>query len=357
MTHDRNIREYTNKYAMYHSINFDTCSPYATPSATLQLKDASRLYVPAHLLTKSHKISSLYREDVYYLDVSHDVGHVLVHYLFTDTYQCLQSRGSSRNEKLIAEFTTSIHVYIAAREYGLSPLEELAKAEIMRLGDGFRIPEVFEIIQEAYPNPSTDDIWFCDYLKSRLNVLFINPKELIGWDLTAGAKLTTIGEILFRKLLELLQENIISSRNTAIEVLGIAYQDVSCADPGIESVADPAKLNGSTNDPILTTELNGDAEPTRSDSETKKSEDTTNKSDHEIARNGILNSVPKIESFGPETSKGDILMNEIEQDIKGMEDKKNGNDFWGLGLKKKKKKKATKGLVPEPLQEGVTVKI
>lgn len=373
----------------------------------LQLQDASRLYVPAHLLVKSPKLSSPDENGIYHLDMPHEVAHVVVHYLFTDTYQCLRPKGSSLNEKLIAEFLTSIRVYIVARDYKLPLLEELAQAEIIRLGSGFRIPLVFDLVQEAYPHPSLDDTWLRQYLKSRLSILLTDPKELLEWDPALEPKTTTISDILLKNILELLRDNIISSNKLTNGVpetsqAGIAQEDsvpvqnieqLKLAEPetveldtdkssvrnGVEvkttsnntdesyispvkndihagkNGIDPDKNGIDTNKIDSTLDKNG-VDLVNDDNDMGKSDNTTTKSDDELTRNGTHTPVSKSGSCEPESPKGDNVLNGLDQRVKTPEEKLEGKDFWGLSLKKKKKKKAAKGLIPEPLQEGVAVK-
>lgn len=384
-------------------------SPYAAPSAVLQLQDASRLYVPAHLLVKSPKLSSPDENGIYHLDMPHEVAHVVVHYLFTDTYQCLRPKGSSQNEKLIAEFLTSIRVYIVARDYKLPLLEELAQAEIIRLGSGFRIPLVFDLVQEAYPHPSLDDTWLRQYLKSRLSILFTDPKELLEWDPALEPKTTTISDILLKNILELLRDNIISSHKLTngtpeISQAGLIQEDsvpvktiepLKSAEPEPETIeldADRGSVkngvevkttsnninesftstvgndihtdkngidtdkNGIDTNKIDTTLDKNGVDLVNDDNDMGKSDNTATKSDDELTRNGTHTPVSKSGSCEPESPKGDNVLNGLDQRVKGAEEKLEGKDFWGLSLKKKKKKKAAKGLIPEPLQEGVAVK-
>ncbi|UKZ81687.1 hypothetical protein TrVFT333_009459 [Trichoderma virens FT-333] len=88
----------------------------------------------------------------------------------------------------------------------------------------------------------------------------------------------------------------------------------------------------------------------------RKSDSNTSKSDDEITRNGAHTPVSKSGSCEPETPKGDHVINGLDNGAKATEDTKDEKDFWGLSLKKKKKKKAVKGLTAESLQEGVAVK-
>ncbi|KAL7953340.1 hypothetical protein V8C34DRAFT_318257 [Trichoderma compactum] len=371
-----------------------------SPQCFLQLKDASRLYVPAHLLVKSPKLSSSDEDGIYHLDMPHEVAHVV----------CLRPKGSSLNEKLIAEFLTSIRVNVVARDYKLPLLEELAQAEITRLGSGFRIPLVFELVQEAYPYPSLDDTWLHQYLKSRLSILFTDPKELLEWDPAIGSKAATISDMLLKNILELYRINIISSHKLTngipetsqagltqedsvpvnIEPLKSVEPETVELDTDKGSMRNGVELKTSSNNPDgihtssvksdihtdkidIDTDKNGidtkridtildknDVDIVTDDNDMGKSDNTTTKSDDEITRNGMHTPVSKSGSGEQDSPKGDNVLDGLDQRVKATEEKKNEKDFWGLRLKKKKKKKkkkkAAKGLIPEPLQEGVAVK-
>ncbi|KAL6864651.1 hypothetical protein J3F83DRAFT_766676 [Trichoderma novae-zelandiae] len=359
-------------------------SPYAIPSVTLQLKDGSRLYVPAHLLAKSEKLPALDQDGVYQLGIPHDVAHVLVHYLFTENYQCLRPEGSSLNEKLAAEFVTSIHVYIAAREYKLPLLEELAKAEIAKLGNGLRIPLVFDLVQKAYPNPNMDDTWLRQYLKSRLSIFFTDPEELLEWDPIAEQKPTTISDMLLKNLLELLRENIISGHKSSNGILHQSHQATAQGESELAPNREALQLNepekardfvsdakdtyGPVNNEVEAENDNknvakhnvgldkGEPSTIKSDSDIIKSDTNTSKSDDEITRNGVQTSVPMGDSCEPGIVKVEHLSYGPDHVVKATEERKDEKDFWGLSLKKKKKKKTAKAFVPESLQEGLTVK-
>ncbi|KAL6877636.1 hypothetical protein HDV57DRAFT_500130 [Trichoderma longibrachiatum] len=359
-------------------------SPYATPSATLQLKDGSRLYVPAHLLARSEGLSSLNGDGEYHLDIPHDVAHVVVHYLYTDEYQCLRPKGSSMNERLAAEFETSIHVYIAARDYKLPLLEELAKAEITKLGSGLGIPLLFNLVKKAYPTPSMNDMWLRNYLKNRLKVLFTDPKELLEWDPIPEEKPTTISDILLKDLLELLRENFASGPKTSTERLHEYQEDPFRGQPvpatdkeqlGLNESEEAQALvaNGKVTPEPLKHEIDpendergaakrdvgltkGEVSIIRSDSDMVKSETNTSRSEDEITRNGVQTPVSKADSCEPEIVKVGQPTRGVDHVVKPTVENKDEKDFWGLSLKKKKKKKAAKPFVLESLQEGMTVK-
>lgn len=93
-------------------------------------------------------------------------GHVLVHYLYTGTYECLSPKGASYDERYTTEFATAIRVYTVARDYGLPELESLARAEVEKLGDRMHAMQVLDVLRNTFPSTSADDIWLQTYLKS-----------------------------------------------------------------------------------------------------------------------------------------------------------------------------------------------
>ncbi|KAH6879422.1 hypothetical protein B0T10DRAFT_496447 [Thelonectria olida] len=184
-------------------------SPYAAPSIKLHLKDGTTFTVPSPLLCKYPKLPSPpSSSQSLRLEITADVGHILIHYLFTDTYQGLKPRGSSRDEKLATEFTTSVRVYALAREYELPSLEELAKCEIERLGIGLSFPMVVDLVRSAYPDPSADDAWISCYLKSGLKSLLKNPPETPCSVIPSSERETiSVSALLFKHLVELVHED------------------------------------------------------------------------------------------------------------------------------------------------------
>ncbi|KAH8743265.1 hypothetical protein F5883DRAFT_593673 [Diaporthe sp. PMI_573] len=170
--------------------------------------DGTVFTVPSPLLYKCSKLLSLsHWGQTVRLDITGDIGHILVHYLFTDTYQCLKPKGSSPDDQLAAEFTTSVRVYILARNYESPNLEELAKCEIQRLGNGLRFPTIIDLVRVAYPDPSTDDAWFSSYLQSGLKSIFQKPSELVNCGIKAAqCKTLSVGELLFKNLRKLNEE-------------------------------------------------------------------------------------------------------------------------------------------------------
>ncbi|ORY54461.1 uncharacterized protein BCR38DRAFT_415278 [Pseudomassariella vexata] len=133
-----------------------------------------------------------------------EVGHVLVHHLFTETFQCLALEGSTHREQQVTELMTCIRVYTVAWDYKLSSLKDQAR---------------------IYPNPSKDDMWLGDYLKDRMKALFADREvEKSIESPHAGAK-STIAELVFHNALRLHEEKL-DRNNGLIDYGPVYYEDM-----------------------------------------------------------------------------------------------------------------------------------
>lgn len=157
------------------------------------------LRVPSSFLEKSSKLNDPSPwGDTITLDISEEVGHVLVHYLFTNNYQSLKPQGSTPDEKVDSELSTSIQVYAMARKYEMSKLEELAKTEIEKLGKELPFSAVLKVARNAYPNPLIDDAWFNSYVAAGLEPLLKDPVRLVDCVPKAESETLPIMDLLFK---------------------------------------------------------------------------------------------------------------------------------------------------------------
>lgn len=144
-----------------------------------------------------------------------DVGHILVHYLFTNTYQCLRPKGSTACEMQAAEFTNCVHAYSVAQTYNLPFLAERAETEMKRIGEVLPMFTVLTALLKAYPNPSTDDAFLSGYMKSRMKILFADLTAMRAISLTeAGSHTRSIAELLFTTMITLRLEEVKEEHNT-----------------------------------------------------------------------------------------------------------------------------------------------
>ncbi|KAK0756517.1 hypothetical protein N5P37_010670 [Trichoderma harzianum] len=204
-------------------------SPYMLITVPLQFADGRTLNIPPHLLSQSPKLEAMYQETrLKFPDVSDDVGHVIIHYLYTGTYQSLRPEGSELQKVLATEFSTSIRAYNAAETYELPNLAELAKAEIERLGEKLQVSLVFDILREVCPNPGTGDVWLSNFLKNRLKS-FLRGGVMKPLQSKTGIphKTVPISHILFKGMLELFREQEESRLEKIHDTFEVAAGDCS----------------------------------------------------------------------------------------------------------------------------------
>lgn len=150
-------------------------------------------------------------------EVPDDAGHVLVHYLYTGTWQILRQRHSQQQPTAFSDsnigvtksdFETSVHVYCAARAHGLSNLVELAKGQVQRLASHLTPLKVLLLASEACQLLAEDDLWFWGFLQRLLRLMFKNSKDIeeslflgcIGQD-------TVYSKLLMRSMFKLCCQN------------------------------------------------------------------------------------------------------------------------------------------------------
>ncbi|KKP05122.1 hypothetical protein THAR02_02781 [Trichoderma harzianum] len=237
-------------------------SPYMLITVPLQFADGRTLNIPPHLLSQSPKLEAMYQETrLKFPDVSDDVGHVIIHYLYTGTYQSLRPEYSELQKAIATEFSTSIRTYNAAETYELPNLAELAKAEIERLGEKLQVALVFDILREICPNPGAGDVWLSNFLKNRLKS-FLRGGAMKPLQSKTGIphKTVPISHILFKGMLELYREQEESRLEKIHDTFEVAAGDCSgfplplassysFAKPVVKSNMDIGELEGNISNP------------------------------------------------------------------------------------------------------------
>jgi hypothetical protein len=122
------------------------------------------LHIPRALLHQSAKLpsrdvatgccSSPFRE-FHLNDIAYDTGHVLIHFIATGNYQCLKPQGDTTAKRYASEFATALRAYVAAESLQLPSLRDLARREMIRLGDKLSLPSLIDIMEESSLSLST----------------------------------------------------------------------------------------------------------------------------------------------------------------------------------------------------------
>ncbi|KAF4469788.1 hypothetical protein FALBO_3313 [Fusarium albosuccineum] len=132
-------------------------SPYASETCSIYFQGPNALRIPRQLLSQSATLAAKVDSTggistVHIHDITYDAGHVIVHFLATETYQCLKPQGATADKKYLSEFTTAIRVYVASEALHLPSLRTLARGEIARVGDRLSLPAVIETMEVLGPS-------------------------------------------------------------------------------------------------------------------------------------------------------------------------------------------------------------
>lgn len=105
-------------------------------------------------------------------EVDEDIGHTLVHYLYTGTYQTLKMHNVSDEIERLTQYQRSVRLYYIARLHNLAGLQLLAQDHIESSRDGISIHDILRVAGEVYWKLPSDEDWFSIYLKKEMMVAF-----------------------------------------------------------------------------------------------------------------------------------------------------------------------------------------
>ncbi|GKT83950.1 hypothetical protein Ct61P_01800 [Colletotrichum tofieldiae] len=156
-------------------------SPYTSPICKIYFKNQQPFTIPRDLIRASvelDKICGSSNSSIHIKNMPDEAGHVLVHYLCTSTWQTLCKRHSLQHSKASTHLETSVHVYAAARAYGLPGLAELAKKNICQSADALPAQDVIALAADVCELLPEDDSWFLAFTQIRIESLFKGPSSL-----------------------------------------------------------------------------------------------------------------------------------------------------------------------------------
>ncbi|KAI1464044.1 uncharacterized protein F4812DRAFT_444327 [Daldinia caldariorum] len=218
-------------------------SPYAGPHTTLRCADGLPFSVPTSLVNKFFWLN-LPGLTHYFINVPSDCGHVIVHYLFTGTYQCLKPEGASQQDRDIAEFTTCARVYKIAGDYLLFGLRNLTRDEMERLARRLQVTQLLDVMKDVHPTIKDTDIWLRHFLKSLVERLIDNPWIPILYESSQRlGNNTSIASVLVGTSIELCRAKLLTSQQNPPTVA--SFHDYICGtqDRGTEHLEGMLGLN------------------------------------------------------------------------------------------------------------------
>jgi hypothetical protein len=129
--------------------------------------------------------------------VDEDTGHVLVHYLCTGTYQTLDNTDASTANNGRVEFKRAVLAYFTAMTYELHGLQQLAMENVEHWGKEMTTLDIFDLVDQEFPDFLDKTGWLNDYLKKKVKATF--EDECTSF--TKGAILDRIGNVELIKML------------------------------------------------------------------------------------------------------------------------------------------------------------
>jgi hypothetical protein len=142
-------------------------------------------------------------------DMDKSIGHPLVHYLYTGTYQTLDDLNCSLAEQIHSEFKRAVLAYATAKKYELHGLEELAKDKIEHFGADMNIHDVVETIKDEYSKLPGNSTWFLDFLKEKARAAFeVDHTVFTKVDFFGRIDDAALTKVLAKCVMELYEEKV-----------------------------------------------------------------------------------------------------------------------------------------------------
>ncbi|KAG5768839.1 hypothetical protein H9Q72_003741 [Fusarium xylarioides] len=123
-------------------MNFPEKSQYTGDVCHILFRSQGPLLIPRTILKKCPKLAGrldkkhIFSKPLDTVDIEEypfSVGHIIIHYLITDKYQCLKPEGETEDERNCSELATAFEAHAAAVDLELPCLQLLASSEMRRL--------------------------------------------------------------------------------------------------------------------------------------------------------------------------------------------------------------------------------
>ncbi|KAJ5303237.1 hypothetical protein N7476_010036 [Penicillium atrosanguineum] len=101
-------------------------------------------------------------------NVDEDVGHTVVHFLYTGGYETVSSPLDEGTSDLAREYKRSVLVYHASRTWGLSDLEILAKQKMQQLDEEIPVLEMLRVMRDVFSSLPAGETWLPGYIEGNL---------------------------------------------------------------------------------------------------------------------------------------------------------------------------------------------
>lgn len=143
-------------------------------------------------------------------EVAEDIGHTLVHFLYTGTYETINSPLDATVSLVEREYERSVMVYHASRVYEILDLEILARKYIEYFGEAISISGIQHSTKMIFSNLPEDEVWLPDYLKGVLQQSFASNNSRFDFDHMPGVfdDHDSFNSALMRSVIEILASHV-----------------------------------------------------------------------------------------------------------------------------------------------------
>ncbi|RKF75956.1 hypothetical protein GcM1_230021 [Golovinomyces cichoracearum] len=165
----------------------DCSSPYSGEMITLKFGRTSKNYqVPIGLIKNFSWAPEQVKDSrrpwfgygsISMPDIAEDIGHVLVHYLHTGTYQILLEDKENCTDYRTYNLKVALEVLFAAQKCEMGELQELAKSKIKDTAESMKILDVVRRVDSVLQKQNNSEInesrvWLYRFLSSRIRLDF-----------------------------------------------------------------------------------------------------------------------------------------------------------------------------------------
>ncbi|KAH2679558.1 hypothetical protein KXW53_005819 [Aspergillus fumigatus] len=151
-------------------------SPYEGKAVTVLIGSSEKCYtIPENLLSKATTLPCCQDVNgspvVILSEVDEDIGHTIMHYLYTGKYETVKPPSTSELPRRATEYIRSVFAYRVAVRHGLDGLAEHAKRYIQIFDKEVSIIDIISLGRKAFPKIS-EEPWFSEYLTARITASF-----------------------------------------------------------------------------------------------------------------------------------------------------------------------------------------
>jgi hypothetical protein len=150
-------------------------SQYKDDIYRVYFRDGEPSWVHARVIKSYPQLAKRVHEDpdevwplvVELKEFDHNIGHAIIHFLYTGTYRSYNNSGMDRAQKYQCELAEGLQVCVAASSLGLWPLHGHAEQETKSLCDKMSLQSIFDVIDDL--RTALDQVeTLAEYLENRM---------------------------------------------------------------------------------------------------------------------------------------------------------------------------------------------